>query len=163
MDSWGGGGGERGGKHHTESKTDIYRERSSREQIESLSIIDTDGCTSNANNNLLSGKSSLKGQYTQKYKCIIYSPSLQTRMTSTLSIIESYRFVTTWRWLNYDRMYIFGWTVPLKKTQFSRLPSLQHIVSAVTMIFILYLQHMRYQRCAISECAVLTDRRANAP
>ncbi len=26
---------------------------------------------------------------------------------------HSYRFGTTWGWVNYDRIFIFGWTIPL--------------------------------------------------
>ncbi len=50
---------------------------------------------------------------------------------------HSYRFGTTWGWVNDDRIFIFGWTIPLRLTLNIKLQNL-------TSIFVLFYFFMFY-------------------
>jgi len=48
---------------------------------------------------------------------------------------NSYWFETTWGWVNYDRIFFFGWTIPLNK------PKSQYLLNALDSRPNLFLQN----------------------
>jgi len=61
-----------------------------------------------------------------------YQHSLKYLLLCSTQEINSQRFGTTWRWENYDRFFIFGWTIPLSKLAMDNY--LQHLTILIMFI-----------------------------